>query len=210
MGPYGAPRVTLTAGREACPAELPGCRALSRGHVLWLVDESDARQGPTPPPAWWTPVGASGPGGSADSNSYIGCQVNAELWSDGGRDFPPPSLRPTPPRAGRAETGGDTKGRPKLSAGGFRTSRPRIGTGKGCQGTCGEPNLRSVKSPANAYPGSNPGPATSATTSADMVTVRARSRNPPGRGSLRFRSAGRPADAAGLGDVRAGRPVGGP
>jgi hypothetical protein len=40
------------------------------------------------------------------------------------------------------------------------------------------------KSPASAYPGSNPGPATSATTSADMVTIRTRPRNPPGPVSL--------------------------
>jgi hypothetical protein len=72
-----------------------------------------------------------------------------------------------------------------------------MGTRWGWDRTCGESAVRPVKSPASAYPGSNPGPATSATTSADMVTIPARRRNPPGPGSLYFRSPGRPADAAG-------------
>jgi hypothetical protein len=66
-----------------------------------------------------------------------------------------------------------------------------IGTGRGWEGTYRELPLRPVKSPASAYPGSNPGPATSATTSADMVTIRARCRNPPGP----FRSTFAPSDA---------------
>jgi hypothetical protein len=41
-----------------------------------------------------------------------------------------------------------------------------------------------------------------------MVTIRTRPRNPPGRVSLRCRSARRFADAVGRGGVRAGRPVG--
>jgi hypothetical protein len=83
-----------------------------------------------------------------------------------------------------------------------------IGTKRGRKGNRGEPPLRPVKSPASAYPGSNPGPATTAPTSADMVTIRPRPRNPAAPASLRFPSRGRPADAAGLDGVRAGRAVG--
>jgi hypothetical protein len=51
-----------------------------------------------------------------------------ELWSDGSRDFPPTSLRPTLDRAGRAGTGGDAEGRRKLSTGRLCTLRAMIGT----------------------------------------------------------------------------------
>jgi hypothetical protein len=50
---------------------------------------------------------------------------------NGGRDFAPLSLRPTPGRAGRGTTGGDAKGRPKLPTGRPRTSGPMIGTRRG-------------------------------------------------------------------------------
>jgi len=45
--------------------------------------------------------------------------------TDGG-SFPPPSLRPTPGRAGQGGTGGDEPGRRKLSSGRLCTSRPII------------------------------------------------------------------------------------
>jgi hypothetical protein len=106
-------------------------------------------------------------------------------------DFPPLSLRPTLCRAGQAATGRDARGYLKLSTRYSCWSRPMSGTWRGREGTCGDPRLRAVKSPACAYPGSNPGPATSATTSADMVTIQARRCDP----RARFRSDFAPADA---------------
>src|SRR5437867_9232706 len=58
-----------------------------------------------------------------DSNLYVACHRGAELWSEGCPDFPPPSLRPTPGRAGQGGTGGDPELRLKLSTGRLRTSR---------------------------------------------------------------------------------------
>ena len=52
-------------------------------------------------------------------------------------DFPPPSLRPTRGRAGRARTGGDAKGRPKLQTDRLCTSRAMIGPGGDGRGPVG-------------------------------------------------------------------------
>ena len=57
--------------------------------------------------------------------------------SDNGRDFAPPSLRPTRGRAGRARTGGDAKGRPKLQTDRLCTSRAMIGPGGDGRGPVG-------------------------------------------------------------------------
>jgi hypothetical protein len=113
----------------------------------------------------------------------VGCEVHRQrdlIWAGPARkDFAPLSLHSAPCRAGRGGTGGDAKGRPKLPADRLRTSwamiRTKWGMGRGA-------GRETAKSPASAYPGSNPGPATSATTSADMVTIRAPSRNPAGPG----------------------------
>jgi hypothetical protein len=69
----------------------------------------------------------------------------------------------------------------------FALVRPMGRVQWGCDGTRGEPRLRPVKSPASAYPGSNPAPA-APVTSADMVPAPAWSCNPAGPVSLRFRS----------------------
>src|SRR6266540_1052749 len=59
-----------------------------------------------------------------------------------------------------------------MSAGRLCWSRPMLGTKWGWEGTCGEPRSRPVKSPAYAYPGSNPGPATPHMTCANAVSAR--------------------------------------
>ncbi len=105
--------------------------------------------------------------------------------------FPPPDARPR-------GTERDDWGRPGIVEAVAALFVLVTVDNRDCEGqevTIGEPPVGSVKSPASAYPGSNPGPATSATTSADMVTARVRSRNLAGRVSLIFPSRGRDADA---------------
>src|SRR6266702_770070 len=49
----------------------------------------------------------SGPVPPTDTNLHVVRYIGAEHWPDGGRDFAPPSLRPTPSRAGWDGTGRD-------------------------------------------------------------------------------------------------------
>jgi hypothetical protein len=98
-----------------------------------------------------------------------------------------PSARRQAARDGAQRTGtpGDGWGcRRAVCAGHGRTG----GAGSGWAGSHWEIGLHTVRSSANAYPGSNPGPATTAPTSTDMVTIRTQPRNLPGRHSLIFLS----------------------
>jgi hypothetical protein len=114
-----------------------------------------------------------------------------EWWSGFPSTFPPPDSRLRGTRNNSRVRRGRIEAARRPFAHVTANDRDQAGT----EGNRGGPPLRPVKSPASAYPGSNPGPATSATTSADMVTIRARPRNPPGRLSLILPSRGRPADA---------------
>jgi hypothetical protein len=193
----GDPRVPLAAGRRSPPRQSPCLSGVVSRATSW---------GSCPGRGCWgrsyTATGVvnsgrpSGSSRSADSNpALFARQIRCGTLVGRRPEFP--STFP-PPDAGPRRTGRNGWGRP-VTAGTIgpclRWSRPMRGARSGWEGTCGEPLVRPVKSPANAYPGSNPGPATSATTSADMVTVRRRPRNPPGRISLRCRSPRRFADA---------------
>ena len=173
VGPWGAGPAPLLASFAG------SSQRLDRPAGRWWTSCSLSRCNLEPPPVVNPPwsTGTVGPStGPTLPATSVRVPVGRRL------NFAPPSLHPTAGRAGRGATGGDHEGRPKLAAGRLRTSRPMLGTGWGWDGTRGETVVRSVKSPASAYPGSNPGPATSATTSADMVTARPRSRNPTGPG----------------------------
>jgi hypothetical protein len=120
--------------RLSCPTQDSNLRTLSslrpqgrwgNGGDVGSRRTADDACRPGPPPAR-TPLGLESPVRTAvmlptspegDRHSLgRASHMGVKLWSDGGRDFPPLSLQPTPSRPGRGGTGGDAKRLPRFES----------------------------------------------------------------------------------------------
>ena len=97
--------------------------------------------------------------------------IGAERWVGCREEFPSTFPPPDAPRCGTECNG---QARPGIAEAVGWPFVHVVGDDRGQVGMAGDPRGAAAgKSPANAYPGSNPGPATTAPTSGHMVTNRA-------------------------------------